>query len=148
MQSEPPTEAPHTGPTIVSRMDRVAMARAERRRQAADELEFERDRETTLREQIVRIAVELEGAGLDEEVFGRLAPEDVELVRPALQGGPAFEGIEEGEEAEWLDSEEPWRDEQAERQELEAEITRLEGEIAASARRQQAFEHYLEALGD
>ena len=122
------------------------MARAERRRQAADELEFERDRETALREQIARIAVELAGPRLDEEVFGRLAPEDVELVRPALQGGPAIEGIED-DEAEWIDSEEPWRDEQAELEELEAEIVRLEGEIAASTRRQQAFERYLEALG-
>jgi hypothetical protein len=124
-------------------MKRIALARAERRRQAADELEFERDREAALREQIARLAAELEGPALDQEVFGRLTPEEVELVRPALEGGPAIGGGEE----EWIDSDEPWRDEQSERDELEAEIERLELEIAASTRRQQAFEHYLEALG-
>ena len=125
-------------------MDRVAIARAERRRQAADELEFERDRAVALREQIARLVLELEGPRVDEEVFAQLAPEDVELVRPALQGGPAIEG----DEAEWLDPEEPWRDEEAERAELEAEIVRLEQEIAASNRRQEAFERYLATLGE
>jgi hypothetical protein len=125
-------------------MDRVALARAERRRQAADELEFERDRAVALREQVARLALELEGARLDEEVFAKLAPEDVELVRPALRSGTEIEDTE----AEWLDSEEPWRDEEAERAELEAEIARIEGEIASSTRRQEAFERYLAALDE
>ncbi|MGE5273680.1 MAG: hypothetical protein ACM3QU_07950 [Verrucomicrobiota bacterium] len=125
-------------------MDRDAIARAERRRQAADELEFERDRAVALREQIARLVLELDGPRLDEEVFARLAPEDVRLVRPALQGGTAIEGAE----AEWLDSEELWRDEEAERAELEAEIVRIEEEIASSTRRQEAFERYLAALGE
>jgi hypothetical protein len=125
-------------------MDRLAIARAERRRQAVDELEAERDREQALRDQITRLVVELEGPRLDDEIFARLAPGDVELVRPAIQGGPALEGIE----PEWIDSDEPWRDEEAERAELEAEIIRLEQEIAASKHRQQAFERYLAALDE
>jgi hypothetical protein len=125
-------------------MDRDAIARAERRRQATDELEFERDRAVALREQIARLVLELHGAGLDEEVFARLAPEDVELVRPALQSGPAIEETE----AEWFDSAEAWPDEEAERAELEAEIVRIEQEIASSIRRQEAFERYLAALGE
>jgi hypothetical protein len=125
-------------------MDRAAIARAERRRQAADELEFERDRAIALREQIARLVLELDGPRLDEEVFARLAPEDVDLVRPALQGGTAIEDTD----AEWLESDEPWRDEEAERAELEAEIARLEEEIASSTRRQEAFERYLAALGE
>lgn len=125
-------------------MDRAAIARAERRRQAADELEFERDRAIALREQIARLVLELDGPRLDEEVFARLAPEDVELVRPALQAETAIEETD----AEWLESDEPWRDEEAERAELEAEIARLEEEIASSTRRQEAFEHYLAALGE
>jgi hypothetical protein len=125
-------------------VDRAAITRAERRRQAADELEFERDRMVALREQIARLVVELDGARLDAEVFSRLAQEDVELVRPALQGGTEIEETE----GEWLESEDPWRDEAAERAELEAEIVRLEEEIASSTRRQEAFERYLAELGD
>jgi hypothetical protein len=125
-------------------MDRRAMVRAERRRQAAEELEFERDRAIALSEQIARLVLELEGDRLDEEVFAMLAPEDVELVRPALQG----ETVVEDADAEWLESDEPWRDEEAERAELEAEIARLQEEIASSTRRQEAFERYLAALGE
>jgi hypothetical protein len=125
-------------------MDRAAIARAERRRQAADELEFERDRAICSRSAIARLVLELDGPRLDEEVFARLAPEDVELVRPALQEATAIEETD----AEWLESDEPWRDEEAERAELEAEIDRLQKEIASSTRRQEAFERYLAALGE
>lgn len=125
-------------------MDRLAVVRAERRRQATEELEAERDRAEQLRGEIARLVVELEGPRLDEEAFAQLAPEDVELVRPALQDGTAIEDAD----AEWLESDEPWRDEETVRGEVEAEIVRLEEEIAASIRRQEAFERYLTALGD
>jgi hypothetical protein len=125
-------------------MDRLANVKAERRRQATEELEAERGRADALREEIARLVVELEGPRLDEEVFARMEPEDVEVVRSALQADAEVEA----DEGEWLDSEEPWRDEEAQRSEAEAEIARLEAEIIESERRQQAFERYLAALGD
>lgn len=125
-------------------MDRLAIARAERRRQATEELEAERGRADQLRDEITRLVVELEGPRLDDETFARLEPEDVELVRSALQDGTAMDE----EDGEWLDADDPWRDEETQRAEAEAEIVRLEQEIAASARRQEAFERYLAALGD
>jgi hypothetical protein len=125
-------------------MDRLAIARAERRRQATEELEAERGRADQLRDEITRLVVELEGPRLDDETFARLEPEDVELVRSALQDGTPTDE----EDGEWLDADDPWRDEETQRAEVEAEIARLEQEIAASARRQEAFERYLAALGD
>ena len=140
MQSGPPTTATIVFPS----MDRLAIVRAERRRQAADELDTERDRAQALRDEITRLVVELDGPRLDEETFARLAPEDVELIRAAIQGGTAIEGTE----PEWLDPDESWPDEETDRAELEQEIIRLEQEIAASERRQQAFERYLAALDE
>jgi hypothetical protein len=129
------------------RVDRAAIARSERRRQATEELEFERERTAALHDEIVRLVLELDGERFDEEVFARLSPDDVEVVRTALHGTPAVEEDEEWLELTGGDVEEP-RDEQAEREELEAEIVRLQGEIAASTRRQEAFVRYLEALGE
>ena len=98
--------------------------------------------QTLLHEEIARLVLELEGPGLDEEVFARLSPGDVELVRGSLQGRPAAEGDED----EWfeLHNEDPETD----REELEAEIVRLQAEIAASTRRQEAFQRYLDALDE
>ena len=142
MQSEPPTALALDRPDYGWLVDRIAIARAERRRQAMEELEFERDRAAALHEEIARLVLELEGPGLDEQVFARLSPGDVDLVRGSLQGRPT----PEGDEDEWfeLDDEDPEHD----REELEAEIVRLEAESAASTRRQAAFERYLEALGE
>ena len=130
-------------------MDRLAIARAERRRQATDELEFERERATALQEQLERIVLELEGPAVDEEVFAKMAPEDVDLIRAAIQGGSEME-LEDIDD-ELLDGDEgghdteQWAAEQREAQ--EAEIMRLQAEIASSERRQQALGRYLEALG-
>lgn len=123
-------------------MDRARIARAERRRQALDELEFERERAAALHEEIARLVLELEGPGLDEQVFARLSPADVDLVRGSLQGQP----VAEADDDEWfdLDGGEP----EADREELESEISRLQAEIAASTRRQEAFERYLDALDE
>ncbi|HWQ02136.1 MAG TPA: hypothetical protein VN449_08495 [Gaiellaceae bacterium] len=130
-------------------MDRLTIARAERRRQATDELEFERERATALQEQLERIVLELEGPAVDEEVFAKMAPEDVDLIRAAIQGGSEME-VEDIDD-ELLDGDEgghdteQWAAEQREAQ--EAEIVRLQAEIASSERRQQALGRYLEALG-
>jgi hypothetical protein len=123
-------------------VDRESIARAERRRQALESLEFERARAAALRERLEAIVVELDGAAIDERIFAQLTPEDVEIVRPALQSDDAelFESADDElelddpkvEHAEWL----------------EEEIVRLQEEIASSSSRQQAFERYLAALGD
>jgi MOSC domain len=143
-----------------STVDRVAIARAERRRQVTEELESERDRAAQLLEQRDGIILELDGAGVDEEVFAKMPPEDVDLIRGALQGGP--EALREGFDEEWLDlagddaevtvveedipDPEQWAIEQ--RRESEAEIVRLDEEIAASNRRQEALQRYLDLLED
>jgi len=120
-------------------VDRGAIARAERRRQALEALELERARAEALRERLEAIVAELDGPALDEAVFAQLPPEDVEVVRPALQADEPLPPEEEGEEA---------AAERAERVAwLEEELERLRGELAGSASRQRAFERYLDALG-
>jgi hypothetical protein len=122
-------------------VDRQAIARTERRRQALEALDFERARADALRERLESIVVELEGPAIDEVVFARMEPADVAVVRPELS---ALEPEEP--EADWLaidaDATEP---DLAEIR--EAEIARLEQEIASSRGRQEAFERYLDALG-
>ena len=120
-------------------VDREAIARAERRRQALDALEFERARAAALQERLEAIVAELDGPALDARIFERLAPADVEIVRAVLQS-------DEAEPAEALDGEldDPRQEQKAW---LEEELVRLEEEIASSGGRQQAFERYLEALG-
>ena len=120
-------------------VDREAIARAERRRQALEALEFERARAAALRERLESIVAELDGPAVDEAIFAQLAPEDVEVVRPALQGDEA-EPVESFEvELDDVEADTTaW---------LEEEIVRLQEEIATSTGRQQAFERYLEALG-
>ena len=122
--------------------DRQSIARAERRRQALEALEFERARAAALRERLEAIVVELDGPAIDEAVFAQLAPEDVEVVRPALQSLDD-EVVDPLEPAE-LDLEDPHAEHTAW---LEEEIVRLQQELASSGGRQRAFERYLDALG-
>ena len=105
-----------------------------------DALEFERDRETALVEQLEHTLAEADGSGLDETIFAGMEPGDAEIVRETLQGpSEEFEEEEfflEGEEA----GSEPDPDA------VEEEIARLEQELADCRRRQQAFERYLSGL--
>jgi hypothetical protein len=124
------------------------IARAQRRRQALEALELERDREAALRGQLEETIAELEGPTVDEETFAEMQPEDVEIVRQAmLDTGGAFEELADEDGEDWLDefrldgeSPEDLRAEQL------GEVARLEDEIKGSRRRQQAIEHYVEAL--
>jgi hypothetical protein len=140
MQSGPPTFAPG----YRWRVDRNAIARAQRRRQASDALAFERERAASLEEQIGEIVAELEGPRIDEETFARMAPEDSALARSLLRPGesdaPADEWLIFGDDAPEEEQGDP-------RAEAEQEIARLQEEIAASRRRREALERYLEALG-
>jgi len=118
-------------------VDREAIARAERRRQALEALEFERARAGALRDRLESIVTELDGPAIDAAAFARMNPADVEIVRPALQADdpepitePEMEEDETEDPAAWL----------------EEEIGRLQEEIESSDRRQLAFERYLDAL--
>jgi hypothetical protein len=124
------------------------IARSQRRKQALEALEFERDREAALRGQLEETATELEGPNIDEETFAAMDPEDVEIVRQILlDAGEAFEETFADDGEDWLDEfridgESP----EEEREERLGEMARLEGEIKDSRRRQQALERYVEAL--
>jgi hypothetical protein len=132
---------------MVPRVDREAIARAQRRQQAGDALEFERERAAGLQEQIDALIVELEGSRVDEEAFAAMSPEDAELARSIL--APAEEPADDADDDQWLifGDDAPEAEEEADpRTEAEEEIARLEGEIAESRRRQEALERYIEAL--
>lgn len=124
------------------------MARAQRRRQALDALEFERTRETELRDQLEETIAEIEGDHVDAAAFAQMEPEDVEIVRSALgrawTDDVGYEPTDEYELAFSLD--EPEGDEDGV-ESLDAEVTRLEAELDESRRRQAALERYLAALG-
>ena len=120
------------------------MARAQRRRQAVEALEFERARAEALEEQLETIVAELDGPALDEDVFAAMAPEDVAIVRPALFGEEP-EPIEEP--GDWaLEWHEATADPAPDPAEQEAEVARLQEEIEESRRRQEALGRYLAAL--
>jgi hypothetical protein len=121
-------------------VDREAIARGQRRRRIEEALDEERGREDALVERLEEVVTEGEGKQIDEQAFARMDPEDVALVRDALEE-PSF--FDEGEEqADFLALE---RDDE-DRTEAEDEIARLQAEIAASRRRRLAYERYLEAL--
>jgi hypothetical protein len=121
-------------------VNRREIARAHRRLQAEEALEFERGREAALRDRLAAVVTEEEGRLVDEEAFARMAPEDAALVREGI-GDP----IGDEEEPESFERDDfladpddvDWHEE---------EIARLQEEIASAQRRQQALERYLEAL--
>jgi hypothetical protein len=121
-------------------VDREAIARGERRRRIEEALDEERGREEALVERLAEVVTEGEGTRLDEQAFARMDPEDVALVREALEEPSAFDVGEEHADFPALE-----RDED-DRTEAEEEIARLQAEIAASRRRRLAYERYLEAL--
>lgn len=93
-----------------------------------------------LTEQLEETVASLDGARVDAAVYAQLGPDDLELVRAALQESdrePAFDDA--GDEAH--------PDEDADRaQEDEEEILRLQEELDLSGRLQAALERYLEVL--
>ena len=127
-------------------MDLEAIARAQRRRQVLEALEFQRHREAALQEQLAAIVAEVQGPRIDEAAFIRMAPEDVELARGILESGlDSVESDHDSLDKEWFVEEET---PEIEFEGYEAELGRLQGEIADSRRLQQALRSYLEALGE
>lgn len=129
-------------------MDREAIARARRRKQAEEHLAEQREREAALRNELEERIAEADGPALDERVFASLSPEEAKLVRDGLAG--VVDDAPPPEESFWGDEEEPWEDQSADpdslRADLEEEIARLQGELEACRARQQAYERYLQAL--
>jgi hypothetical protein len=122
-----------------SAVDREAMARRQRQRLVAEALEDERGRETALAARLEEVVAESDGPHVDERAFARMEPDDVALVRTALETPSLFEEEDDPELA-------GFEDDTPEEDDVDEEIARLEGEIAESQRLQRAYERYLEAL--
>jgi hypothetical protein len=124
-------------------VDGEAIARAVRRRQVLEALEFERSREKALTEQLGEVVAEVEGPRVDESAFARMAPDEVALVRRSLESLQPVEDRDEegfglGDALARLEEEDSSADEE--------EIPRLERELVTCRSRQSALERYLEAL--
>jgi predicted nucleic acid-binding Zn-ribbon protein len=135
-------------------MDRDAIARGQRRRQAEEALEVERDRMAMLEEQIEDLVTGLIGNQVDEAAFATMAPEDVETVRALVDPRPEYDLDDEWPAAEDEAAEgeaaaaHPETEAEDATAEIEAEVSRLESEIAISRQRQQALERYVAALDE
>jgi hypothetical protein len=121
-------------------VDREAIARKQRRRQVEEALEDEREREAALAGHLEEVVAETDGPGVDAQVFERLEPDDVAVVREVLEVPAAGEYESEEDDEPFvleIGGDENGSDE---------EIARLQDEIAGSRRRQQALQRYLDAL--
>jgi hypothetical protein len=133
-------------------VDRDALVRRVRRRQALDALAFERDRAALLTEQLEETVASLEGARVDAAVYAQLSPDDVQLIRAALRDSDYEEAVFDDDahaEASPDDADadaDASLDDADDAQEDEEEILRLQGELDVSGRLQAAFERYLDVL--
>jgi hypothetical protein len=125
-------------------VDREAIARRQRRRQVAEALEEEREREAALVARVEEVVVEADGPAVDEQVLPQLDPEDASVLRELLEEQSPFD---EGDDLEFLSEDGAgFEEDGAEEDGVDEELARLEGEIADSQRRQLAYQRYLEAL--
>jgi hypothetical protein len=125
-------------------VDREGIAREVRRRQVREMLDFEREREQTLTEQVELVIGEADGAGVDAAVYARMSPEDVEIVDAELNP-PTWESEED--ELEFIERDDLVDfDEEGEIDLHAEELARLDGELEDCRRRQVAFQAYLDAL--
>ncbi len=126
-------------------MDREAIARGVRRRQAQESLDFEREREQTLQEQIELVIGEAESSRIDAAAFERMSAEDVAIVKADLNPLPYEE-----EPGSFFERDDVFNFEDV-GEEVDPhaeEIARLTVEVEQCRRRQQAFSAYIEALGN
>jgi hypothetical protein len=130
-------------------VDRDAIARERRRREAVEALEFEREREAALREQVEETILEEERQRVDREALAQLEPAEAALVREILGTDVDEDGDDEALE-EW---DEMFADFEQDEEDVaddtgaEDEIGRLNAEIEDSRSRQQALERFVDALG-
>lgn len=122
-------------------MDVDGIVRTRRREQVRDALEFERDREAALDDQLADVLAELEGSRIDDAAFATMTPEDAAIVLDVLDPGHA-EPVDEFDYAG-----QPVTESADEiRREHEDERARLEDVLEESRARQRALEAYLAAL--
>ena len=127
-------------------MDRDAVARAGRRAQAEEALDFERRREAALRQQLAELVLEEDGAQVDAAAFAELDEDDAGRVRAAL-------GLLDEDQTD--DEEDPFAQDvyvdfedqpDADEAEGEDEASRLQREIDDSLRIQAALQRFIGAL--
>jgi hypothetical protein len=124
-------------------VDRQAIARDVRRRQAQEMLDFERDREQTLKEQVELVIGEAEGSNIDAAAFEKMSPEDAQIVKAEFNP-PTFDP---DEDAGFFERDDLFDLDEAEEVDPHAEeLARLNGELEECRRRQQAFSAYIAAL--
>jgi hypothetical protein len=124
-------------------VDREAIARARRAKQAREQLAEEREREALLQEELEERVGEADGPALDEQLFAQMDADDAKLIRGGLAGLP--EDGPPAEETFWDDEDEGPGEQDG--NELEEEIARLVRELETCRRRQRAYARYLELLG-
>lgn len=128
-------------------MDRDAIARRRRRQEVVEALEFEREREAALREQVEETVLEEERSRVDREALARLDPADAEIVRELLDdGGELVIWDEEGDEEVFAHADVDDDEGGGAAEEAAEEIARLLGEIDLSHARQRALERFVRAL--
>jgi hypothetical protein len=126
-------------------VDREAIARGVRRRQVQETLDFERDREQTLMEQVELVIGEADGSRVDEAAFEKMSPEDVQIVKEELDPP----GYDAGEGTGFFERDDLFDLDEFEEVDAHAEeLARLNEELEQCRRRQQAFSAYLDALGE
>jgi hypothetical protein len=128
-------------------MEREALVRAHRRRQALEAIGDEQGRERALTDERDTLIVELEAETVDAPVFAELTDHELEIVHGAL-GIMVDEPEEDDELVNYIVFDEPDDEETpAEaRARIEEEIARLEEELVASRERQAALARYVELL--
>jgi hypothetical protein len=130
-------------------VNRDAIARERRRREAVEALEFEQQREAALREQIEETILEEERQRVDREALAQLDPAEADLVREILgtddEADEDDEALEEWDEmlADFAEEVEDAADDAGAGDEIE----RLNAEIEGSRSRQRALERFVDALG-
>jgi hypothetical protein len=126
-------------------VDRDAIARGVRRRQAQETLDFEREREQTLIEQVELAIGEAESSHVDAAAYERMSPEDVQIVKAEFDP-PTYDA---DEDAGFFERDDLFDLDEVEEVDPHAEeLARLNGELEECRRRQQAFSAYIDALGD
>lgn len=135
-------------------MDRRAITVDVRRKQVEDLLEYERERELTLLEQINTVVADAEGPSVDAAAFEQMTPEQVEIVKRELNPASIYEDDPMTEDVDdffgWdrdniAEDDDPWVFDEPVDATAE-ELGRLNEELESCRQKQAALQAYLDAL--